>query len=227
VKILYDHVFGLQNQAEVYYFAASLSGVTPDQHDTVLDQGWLATARHGEPHWYQCRSTRCDLDQIDYSVLPNADILDPVPHAELDHIYSAYCLYKGYRKYFEVKDQLAWDKFIGYRDTNWDLCAWSKLRHYSANAVETVMFAWDYANPQERLGEKSLWHELAWAQQQGYRWAYMGPGYEKNNCYKARIKGFEWWTGSCWSQDIDQYVWLCERDSRLQSCLELHDLSGK
>lgn len=227
MKILYDHVFGLQNHAEVYHFSATLIDVAPDQHDEALSQGWLVTARNRQPKWYQSRSTRCDLSKVCYDLMPGAELLDPVPHTELDHIYSAYCLHKGYRKYFEIKEHLDWDQYIGYRDVNHELCAWSKLRHYSAQALETVLFAWDYADPAQRLGEKSLWHELAWAKQRGYRWVYMGPGYEKNNLYKSKVTGFEWWTGSSWSQDIDHYVWLCQRDSRISSCLELHDLSGK
>lgn len=227
MDIKFNHVFGLQSQAAVYHYYATLENVLPSDHDTALESGWLASILHGQPQWYQCRSTRCDLSCGNYHMMPDAQagFLDlPWPCAELDHIYSAYCYHKKYKKYFEVDQYLAWDRVLGYRDGLGQLIAWSKLRHYSHCAVETVLFAWDYANPALRLGQRSLEHELAWAQQQGYRYVYMGPGYEKINRYKADVQGFEWWTGSAWSKDRDQYVKLCDRDSRIRSCEDLHDL---
>lgn len=224
---MFDHSFGLQTQAEVYHYSATLVDVQPSEHDRVLEQGWLATAVNKQPHWYQSRSTRCCLDEIDYSIMDSAEILIPVPASELDHIYSAYCLYKGFKKYFEVGDQLLWDIFMGYKNNSNELSAWSKLRKYSEKSIETVLFAWDYREPSLKLGIKSLEHELAWAKQNGFRYVYMGPGYERVSRYKSAVKGFEWWTGSEWSRDIEHYTWLCDRDNKIKSCVDLHELTGK
>ena len=225
--MVFDHAFGLQSQAEVYHFGATLLGVEPHEHNEALAHGWLITTNHGQPKWYQSRSTRCNLEHTDYTMLSadQAQILqDPLPLVEIDHIYSAYCYYKRYKKYFEVGEQLEWDQFMGYYDQDHNLQAWSKLRRYSTEAIETVVFAWDYRNPEQHLGIKTLEHELAWAKSQGYRYVYMGPGYERMNRYKADVVGFEWWTGSEWSTDRDQYRALCERDNKIKSVEDLHGI---
>jgi hypothetical protein len=224
MNLTFDHSFGLVEKGEVYHYRAELTDVQPHEHEEAINLGWLATAHQGQPRWYQSRSTRCDLSAITYDIMPDAEILDPVPRTELDHIYSAYCLHRGFRKYFEVNDDLANDVYMGYRDWRGDLVAWSKLRPYSPWSIETVLFAWDYREPDLKLGLRTLEHELAWARRHGYRWVYMGPGYERVNRYKSRVAGFEWWTGSAWSNDVEHYQWLCDRDSRIKSVLDLHDL---
>jgi hypothetical protein len=236
MRVVYDHSFGLQSQAEVYHCSMTLEHVRWGEFDQILQEGWLATAKEGRPHWYQCRSTRCVLAEINYTTLDTAEILDPLPESEIDHIYSAYCYHKKYRKYFEVGERLRpgehperepWDLFMGYRDAGGSLIAWSKLRHYTIHSVETTLFAWDYRDPDLHLGSRSLEHELAWAKAQDYTYVYMGPGYERMNRYKADVVGFEWWTGREWSRDLDQYRWLCDRDSKIKSCVDLHDLQTK
>jgi len=224
MRVVYDHNFGLQTQAEVYHFNATLVDVDEHEHDFALSTGWLATAKASVPVWYQCRSTRCDLSKCNYSMLASAAVLDTIQDEQLDAIYTEYCKKRGYKKYFEVNESLDWDKFIGYTNKDSALIAWSKLREYSKNSIETVLFAWDYAEPDLKLGLKSLEHELAWAKQIGYQYVYMGPGYETSSIYKSRMTGFEWWTGAEWSSDTDKYTWLCQRDSKISRCADLHGL---
>ena len=141
----------------------------------------------------------------------------------MNSIHQAYCAYKGYAMYFEVNQFLPTDIIIGYYHIG-ELVAWSKLRHYSQDSVETVQFVWDYKAPYLRLGEVSLQHELAWARSQGYTRVYMGSGYERSNIYKSQVQGFEWWTGSQWSHDVAEYKFLCSRDSSIQTIKQLYDL---
>ena len=105
---------------------------------------------------------------------------------------------------------------------NENLTAWSKLRRYSKESIESVQFVWDYSNPASHLGLCSLRHEISWAKESGYEYFYMGSGYEKNSIYKSDIDGFEWWTGSEWSTDRDEYIYLCKRDSKISSCHQIH-----
>ena len=100
--------------------------------------------------------------------------------------------------------------------------AWSKLRPYTEKSLETVIFAWDYRDPKLKIGINSLKHELAWAKHNGYEYVYLGPGYEEGCIYKSDLQGFEWWTGSIWSQNKDEYIELCNRDSKIQT---IHELS--
>jgi hypothetical protein len=224
MKITFNHKFGHQEQGECFVFDCGLTDVAQEEYDQALDQGFLITVRAGQRHWYQCRSTRVATADTSYSLLPGAAVMtDPLPLTEMDHIYTAYCYHKKFRKYFEVGEHLPEDRFIEYRLSG-DFVAWTKLRHYTESSVETCLFVWDYADPEARLGDTSLGHEIAWAKSAGYRYVYLGPGYERSSQYKARISGFEWWTGSEWSRDVERYRWLCKRDSRISSVSDLYDL---
>lgn len=226
MKIQFDHNFGHQEQGEFFHFGCELVDVDPAEHNAALDFGFLQTIKNDQIHWYQSRSTRVKTSETDYAILANACILqDPTPgqFTEMDHIYTAYCYYKKFKKYFEIGQRLTHDRFMAYYHND-IFVAWAKLRHYSDQAIETTMFVWDYSLPATRLGNKSLEHEIAWAKQEGYDYVYLGPGYERSSLYKADVQGFEWFTGSEWSKDLDQYRWLCKRDSKNKVPANLYTL---
>ena len=231
MRITFEHIFGINNSADFQYSVAGLEDVSPEEHNTALAQGWLAECKSGEMHWYQTRSTRVQLADNNFkkydpdrirSVIFNPD---QIPRRELDHIYDSYCYQKGFKKYFEVDEYHPWDIVIGYHNRIDELCAYSKLRRYSDQSIETLMFSWDYKEPELELGKQSLWWELDWCQQNGYQYAYIGSAYEKSSLYKVNYPGFEWWTGTTWSKDLDHYCWLLKRDSKLCQA-KISDLHG-
>jgi hypothetical protein len=196
--------------------------VSRDEHNQALSQGWLLTSKNNKEYWYQSRSTRTKLSDTTYSKLENALVLnEPYPLSAMDKIYDKFCDRKGFKKYFELDLILERDLIMGYYNGA-ILTAWSKLRHYSTESVESVFFAWDYSNSESYLGLASLRHEIAQAKDTGYEYFYMGSGYEKNSIYKSDVDGFEWWTGSEWSKDKDEYIFLCKRDSKISSCHQIH-----
>jgi arginyl-tRNA--protein-N-Asp/Glu arginylyltransferase len=202
--------------------------VAPEEYNQALAMGFLLTVRQGRPVWYQSRSCRVRTADTDYQLIDTAQVMTrPLPTAEMDHIYTAYCYYKKFKKYFEVGESLPLDQFIAYYNTSDEMVAWTKLRHYTPNSIETALFVWDYSEPASKLGTRSLLHEIAWAKQAGYEYVYLGPGYERSSLYKADIQGFEWWTGAEWSSDQELYRGLCRRDSKLKSISDLYNLSGK
>jgi hypothetical protein len=226
MKIQFSHNFGHQEQGEFFHFGCELVDVAPDEYNTALDLGFLQTVENNQVRWYQSRSTRVNTAATDYELLANATlILNPTSaqFTEMDHIYTSYCYYKKFKKYFEIGQRLSQDRFMGYWQEE-SMVAWAKLRHYSEQAIETCLFVWDYSLPATRLGSRSLEHEIAWAKNQGYQYVYLGPGYERSSVYKADIQGFEWWTGVEWSQDADQYRWLCKRDSKIKQLADLYDV---
>lgn len=231
MRITFEHIFGVNNQADFQYYIAGLEDVAPEEHDAALEQGWLAECKNNQIKWYQTRSTRICLSDHNFAQYDpnriNSEIfpMDQIPRRTLDHIYDSYCYHKKFKKYFEVDEYHNWDRVIGYRDQGGDLCAYSKLRHYSNRSIETLIFAWDYKNPELELGKQSLWWELDWCQKQGYQYTYVGSAYETSSLYKADYPGFEWWTGQQWSSDIDHYRWLLKRDSKLGS-KKISDLHG-
>lgn len=222
MQIIFSNQFGCHSKSNIILSYPELINVANDEVDMALNQGWLITAQNSKETWYQSRSTRTRLDKTNYTCFDSWKILDhPYPVTLLDDIYDQYCLHKRYKKYFEVNEFLSKDIVMAYY-LGESITAWTKLRRYAEHAIESTLFVWDYKKPESHLGINSLRHELAWAKQQGYTYFYMGPGYEKNSIYKSDIEGFEWWTGSCWSQDKDEYVWLCKRDSKIGSYAQLH-----
>lgn len=224
MRIIFDHNFGHQERGEFFHFGCELVDVAESEHNAALQQGFLETVHQGRRRWYQSRSTRVATAGTNYELLPTAHIMQaPIPWAEMDHIYTAYCYYKKFKKYFEVGEALPNDQFMAYYQYG-NFVAWTKLRHYSHEAVETCLFVWDYAHPETQLGIRSLEHEIAWAKDAGYQHVYLGPGYERSSLYKSRLLGFEWWTGGEWSSDVNRYQWLCKRDSKLLAVDDLYNL---
>lgn len=225
MKIKFNHNFGHQEQGEFFHFGCELVEVPPEEHNAALDFGFLQTIKNNQIRWYQSRSTRIRVSETNYQLMPTACILnDPTPgqFTEMDHIYTAYCYYKKFKKYFEVGQRLNADRFMAYYHDD-IFVAWTKLREYSPEAIETCLFVWDYSLPQTRLGTRSLEHEIAWAQQEGYEFVYLGPGYERSSLYKADMQGFEWWDGDEWRTDAEEYRALCRRDSKIKLSADLYD----
>lgn len=222
MQIIFSTEFGCHSKNSVIVNTATLINVTdPDQ---ALEKGWLIEAKNSAPVWYQSRSTRVKLARTNYEYNNEFEFLpNNYDVVELDKIYTKYCDHKHYKKYFEVNSKLESDRIIGYFIDN-KLTAWTKLRSYSEKSIESVLFVWDYSHPETHLGIKSLRSEIAWAKQQGYEYFYMGPGYEKNSIYKSDVDGFEWWTGSEWSTDINKYRYLCKRDSHVASYHQIHSV---
>ena len=75
---------------------------------------------------------------------------------------------------------------IGYY-TNNKLVAFSLIRKYDEFNAECVQFAWDYEQPEIRLGIETMKHECALYKSLGYKYLYLGSADE----YKKEIDGFE------------------------------------
>ena len=224
MHIIFSNQFGCHSRSEFILNYPELINVAVNEHNQALEQGWLLTIKNNKEHWYQSRSTRTKLDNINYYKLEDSAILNhPYPLSVLDKIYDKYCAHKHYKKYFEVNKFLDNDLIFGYYEGT-NLTAWSKLRQYSKESIESVQFVWDYANPTSHLGLHSLRHEMSWAKDSSYKYFYMGAGYEKNSIYKSDVDGFEWWTGRDWSIDKDEYIYLCKRDSRISSYHQIHSV---
>jgi hypothetical protein len=158
-------------------------------------------------------------DKLFYAMNPS------ISNSTVETIYKKYCEYKKFNDLFhsEVSNWLDCDYKMVYYD-NENPIAWSKIRMYTEDALETVLFAWNYETPDLRVGIGSLMHEMGWAKENGFKYVYLGPGYERGSIYKANIDGFEWWTGSEWSTNTLEYIRLCERDSSLKTIKQLSEL---
>jgi hypothetical protein len=230
MKIVFDHKFGAQENIHLEHYSAELIEIGDNEYDTALEQGWLTNLNNDKDwSWYQCRSTRCDLSKTNYNVYNDnqykcLEDADDRPVEIIEQLYKDYCNYKNFNNLFytEVKHWLECDVLMMYYDI--DCVAWSKLRLYTEDALEAVLFTWNYKKPELKIGINSLKHELAWAKENGFKYMYLGPGYESGSTYKSNIEGFEWWTGKEWSTNIDEYIKLCKRDSELKTIKQLSEL---
>jgi hypothetical protein len=75
---------------------------------------------------------------------------------------------------------------IGYSHND-NLVAFSLVKRYDSHNAESVQFAWDYANPELKLGIRSLENECALYKSRGFKFLYLGLAHT----YKSQIDGYE------------------------------------
>ena len=135
---------------------------------------------------------RINLSKTNYQILNNQR---PIVGSQIDinrlqFIYKQYCEYKQFDSVVPLFSQQILDPstdVIGYYDETDTLIAFSLIKRYDAENIESLQFAWDYANPKLRLGIESLKNECAIYKGHGYKYLYLGLADE----YKNQIDGFE------------------------------------
>lgn len=108
---------------------------------------------------------------------------------QLNSIYQEYCRYKKFDSVMPIFDLQYLDSsvdLIGYYD-NTNLVAWDMIRIYDSKNVEALQFAWNYQNPDLRLGIESLKNACAIYKQRGFEYLYLGTSAK----YKQDISGYE------------------------------------
>lgn len=211
MRVHYDHVIGKVERNDFQFTRIIAEDVAPDEEQDALDQGFLLVTEHPEPRWENTRSTRIAMDRFVRTDLP---LLDGMSHRSTNLMLAAYVdLYDRFieaRGFLPIESDLEFmsrDSVVEYRRDGL-LVGFSKLRHYQG-AVELQL----HCNLVEdrSFGFLTLMHEVAMFEAMPF--VYLGPGYETSSIYKARISGFEWWTGREWSQDTAAYVSRCKADS--------------
>jgi hypothetical protein len=132
---------------------------------------------------------RVDLSKTNYLELNNYYFIHTPDIDQLNQLYKKYCQYKKFRSVMPIFDSEYTDSntdVIGYYDND-ILVAFSLVKRYSDIEAECVQFAWDYVNPDLRLGISSLKNECAVYKRLGFQYLYLGGADE----YKKNIDGFE------------------------------------
>jgi hypothetical protein len=134
---------------------------------------------------------RINLDETNYRPLKSATLLDYYTKRALlgniQNIYKEYCIYKQFQSFMPVfNSEILNNDVIGYYDGP-HIVAWSLLRVYDDDNVESVQFAWNYHRPELKLGYNSLKHECSFYKSLGYKYLYLGETAE----YKTKYQGFE------------------------------------
>lgn len=123
----------------------------------------------------------CEVDQWNYIL--NRNII------ELGNVYSEYCRYKKFDSVMPIFDSQYLDKsvdILGYYHDG-AIVAWDMIRIYDEKNAEALQFAWDYKNPDLRLGIESLKNACAIYKQRGFEYLYLGTTAN----YKQGIDGYE------------------------------------
>jgi len=134
---------------------------------------------------------RIDLSKTNYDPMSDSQWKYIVDRdvAVLDQIYKEYCRFKKFDSVMPLFKSQYLDPsvdIIGYYDTN-NLAAWDMIRIYDSENAEALQFAWDYKNPDLRLGMESLKNACAIYKQRGFKYLYLGPAAN----YKKEILGYE------------------------------------
>lgn len=135
---------------------------------------------------------RIDLSKTNYSTIKDTVYFVEPPTNKLQSIYKSYCKHKQFDSVmplFESQFRDPLNTIIGYYNLNdrTDLVAFSILRKHDNENVEATQFAWNYKDPDQRWGIRSLEHECALFKQMGYRYLYLGEAAE----YKSQFDGYE------------------------------------
>ena len=133
---------------------------------------------------------RINLSKTDYSVCTTTIIFINPPVLKLKNIFKTYCAHKNFEGVMPLFDSQFSDSsndVWGYLDHNTNLIAFSLVRRYDNDNVESLQFAWDYADPKLRLGIRSIEHECATYKKLGYKYLYLGITEE----YKKSFNGYE------------------------------------
>ena len=134
---------------------------------------------------------RIDLSKTNYDPMSDSQWKYIVDRdvAVLDQIYKEYCRFKKFDSVMPLFKSQYLDPsvdIIGYYDIN-NLAAWDMIRIYDSENAEALQFAWDYKNPDLRLGMESLKNACAIYKQRGFKYLYLGPAAN----YKKEILGYE------------------------------------
>jgi len=132
---------------------------------------------------------RIDLSKTNYTQLDNWIYL-PTPNInQLNEIYTKYCRYKKFTSVmplFENHYKNPIVEIIGYTYKDM-LVAFSLTTVLDKENCEGTQFAWDYENPELKLGIRSLENECALYKSRGFKFLYLGLAHP----YKSKIDGYE------------------------------------
>lgn len=246
MKIYFKHYSGAITEYD-YMFFDCMAEVPLKEEDEALQQGWLPddyfTPNNGyKNHWYQARQTRINLKKFKETKstkktrkkCENIQIKtyksEEVDINILSDIFNKYTKYKNFKSWSLLPlIKLEKDRkfFLVYHSSfsckgGWHTpVAFTYMRDVGSNSVFSTQFAWDYSDPKLYLGKYANLAEIDYCIQNNKDYMYMGMGYEDCCIYKSSYKGFEFWTGREWSEDVEHYKFLCERDSKIIKTSEL------
>jgi hypothetical protein len=131
---------------------------------------------------------RIDLSKTNYNKMNNWKI-NSESFDEYDRIYREYCSYKTFQSVMPLFPSQCQDinvEIICYYDND-KFVAWDMIRIQDNYNAEALQFAWDYKNPDLKLGIESLKNACEIYKQRGFKYLYLGQDAK----YKQQLDGYE------------------------------------
>jgi hypothetical protein len=95
---------------------------------------------------------------------------------EYNRIYNEYCSYKNFDSVMPIFNSQYTDpniEMICYYDKKM-FVAWDMIKLHDSYNAEAIQFAWDYKNPELKLGIESLKNACAIYKERGFKYLYLG-----------------------------------------------------
>jgi len=254
VKIFFSHYYGrMSDVLGIINCGIYAEDVSVDEEQYALENGWIKLESPKYKYtWCQGRQTRIKNSELVYNkkikkmidpckgIESSVKKLNECDPEELRRVYQKYIKLKSdqYKKTKEIfSDFYTHDEFfddllidpeykkvIEYREDG-ELHGFVICRTYEkTNAVTSIQFCWDYHKPRIFLGKYSCIREIEMCRDEGIEYLYLGCGYENMCFYKSMYQGFQWWTGSEWSNDKEAYRTLCDTDTSTKDIYQLGQL---
>lgn len=224
MKIIIDHTHGFgKMRDQAYVYAPVGAYVQQNEQQQALENGWCPLDSN---LWFQTRSTRIDISKY----IPNKKLLKQskdvkaffdisVNEHKKQVFYSIYQKYVSYKKFgsvdFSFYDIVNYSNGHVYYTYNNKIVGFCFFKIIGQNLF-AVEFAWDYDNPKLGLGKYNVHSLCNYAKMRRYKYLYLSSGYESCSIYKSSFKGFEWWTGLEWKDDVEHFKKLCYSDDSVQ-----------
>lgn len=217
MKVHFDHIEGFGKVKHLDFIFSNPHGtLEPNESPSdALKSGWIPWGQY----WYNLRSVRLDLNwyKPTDTVKKLARQVKMLSGNMEAHLKKYLELYESYCKHHDFARNIEWDNFkdckvIEYHHEE-KLIGISLYKIIDKQFV-AMQFIWNYANPKISLGNIAQMIECKLAKLNGCSHVYILGGYEQCCLYKSNFRGFEFWTGKEWSQDVDMYKALVERDEK-------------
>jgi arginyl-tRNA--protein-N-Asp/Glu arginylyltransferase len=220
IKVIFDHIAGFGKITEQDFIFSDPKGIAlGTDYNNYLNEGWV----EWQGYWYNLRSTRIRISdykptktvkRLANKVQISKVILTQEELDRLQPVYEKYITTKGYKRDIKLEDFLDYFAILYWH--NEKLIGASIFKEYKTDQKDIVdyQFLWDYEDPKLSLGNVSIYYEIELTKNSA-TYVYLMGGYEEACIYKSNFKGFEWWTGTKWSSDLDLYTQLCKRDNNV------------
>ena len=218
MKVYFDHITGFGKVSDLEVIINCAYGILdPDESSTdALKEGWIPW----EGRWYNERSTRINLAEYKPSrttnklskkiIVEGGNIEANLEAYEMLH--QKYCDYHNFKRDIKLEFFKDCEVIEYWADT---LVGISLYKQFETQFV-AYQFIWDYKDPKLSLGTIAQMMECETAKLLNCEYVYLLGGYEKCCEYKSNYSGFEFWTGTEWSTNIDLYKRLVARDEHIK-----------